>query len=103
MLTPDPQLTSLAQSWANHLATIGALDHQDLEGLRTTSMTNWLSLGENCLYGPENMGAREMESVWMSDSGHRDNILRPQMNFVGVGIARDGAGRVWVVVDFGRR
>jgi uncharacterized protein YkwD len=102
-LTPDPQLASLAQSWADHLAAIGALDHQDLEGLRTTSMTNWLSLGENILYGPANMSASDMENLWMSDAGHRDNILRPQMNYVGVGLARDSAGRVWAVVDFGRR
>lgn len=103
MLTADPQLTSLAQSWAEHLATIGALVHQDLDTLRATSLANWQSLGENTLDGPEYMSASDMESEWLADEGHRENILRPQMNFVGVGVARDGAGRVWVVVDFGRR
>ena len=102
-LTPDPQLTSLAQSWANHLAIIGTIDHQDLEGLRATSLSNWQSLGENTIDGPENMSASEMETVWMSDVGHRENILRAKVNFVGVGVARDGAGLMWVVVDFGRR
>ena len=103
MLTADPQLTSLAQSWADHLATIGALVHQDLDTLRATSLANWQSLGENTLDGPESMSAGDMEREWLADAGHRENILRPQMNFVGVGVARDGAGRVWVVVDFGRR
>jgi uncharacterized protein YkwD len=103
-LTADPQLGSLAQNWAAHLAAIGALVHQDLAGLNNTSMTNWQSLEENVLGpGPADMGAGDMESLWMASSEHRTNILRPEMNYVGVGIARDSAGGVYAVVDFGHR
>ena len=103
-LTSDPQLASLAQNWANHLASIGALAHQDLAGLNDTSMTNWQSLEENTLGpGPSNIGAGDMENLWMASSEHRTNILRPEMNYVGVGIARDSAGGVYAVVDFGHR
>ena len=103
-LTADPQLASLAQNWANHLAAIGALVHQDLAGLNDTSMANWQSLEENTLGpGPSDIGAGGMESLWMASSEHRTNILRPEMNYVGVGIARDSAGGVYAVVDFGHR
>jgi uncharacterized protein YkwD len=103
-LTSDPQLEALAKAWANHLAAVGTLGHQDLEALRANPyMSTWLSLGENCLTGAASLSAGQIENVWMSDSGHRENILRPGMNAVGVGMTVDGAGQVWVVADFGRR
>ena len=103
-LTADPQLASLAQNWADHLASIGALVHQDLASLNNTSMTNWQSLEENTLGpGPADISAGDMESLWMASSEHRANILRPEMNYVGVGIAQDSSGGVYAVVDFGHR
>jgi uncharacterized protein YkwD len=100
----DNQLASYAQSWANHLATTGTLTHTDLGALmRLPWMSAWWTLGENLLQGPGAMSAAAAENLWMNSAGHRADILNPSFTHIGVAAAWDGAGRLWLVAEFGAR
>lgn len=100
----DAQLDGLAQAWADQLAAAGHLAHQDLYGVITSPlMAGWLHLTENLFQGGGSSTNALVENMWMNSSGHRDNILDPNVNRVGVGVAHDGAGNTYVVADFGLR
>lgn len=100
----DDQLSGLAQSHANELAAAGALWHSDLGAwLGLPWMGAWRSLGENLLQAPPGTSSSSAEDMWMASPPHRANILNGGFNRVGVGVATDGAGQVWMVALFGTR
>ena len=82
-----------AQAWANRLASEDALYHSDI---RAGINTRWCSLGENVGYGGS---LDSIELAYMNSPHHRDNILNPGFNGVGVGVARRGS-RVFSVQVF---
>ena len=82
-----------AQAWANRLASENALYHSDI---RDGINTRWCSLGENVGYGGS---LDSIEVAYMNSPHHRDNILNPGFNGVGVGVARRGS-RVFSVQVF---
>jgi uncharacterized protein YkwD len=103
-LADDAQLDGLAQAWADQLAAAGHLAHQDLHGLITSAyMAGWQRLTENVFQGGASSTNALVENMWMNSTGHRDDILDPNVNRVGVGVAHDGAGNTYVVADFGLR
>jgi uncharacterized protein YkwD len=103
-LAVDGQLTANAQSWADHLAATGALIHTDLGALlHRPDMAAWWTIGENLLESSDSLSGAAAEALWMASPQHRANILNPAFNHVGVAAARDGAGRLWLVAEFGAR
>lgn len=85
-----------ATSWANHLASTGAFAHQSLTPImRSCGATR---AAENIARG--NVSAAAMVAMWMGSSGHRANILDPQLTQVGTGAVRDGSGAWTAVQDF---
>ena len=100
----DVQLADYAQSWAGRIAAAGDLIHTDLGSLmRLPYMASWWTIRENLLYGSAGMSGADAENLWMSSGPHQANILDPSVNYVGVGVAYDGAGRLWLVAEFGAR
>jgi uncharacterized protein YkwD len=103
-LAGNGQLDYIAQNWAQHLAAAGQISHQDLYGLITSPyMGGWMRLTENLFEGGAGSTNADVVNAWMASSGHAANILDPNVNSVGVGVARDGAGNTYVVADFGLR
>jgi uncharacterized protein YkwD len=103
-LGEDAQLDALAQDWANHLAAVGGLQHQDLGALLSWDvMAGWQRLTENLYMGSGGVTNGQVVNSWMGSSPHAANVLDGAVNRVGVGIAHDGAGRTYVVADFGLR
>jgi uncharacterized protein YkwD len=103
-LADDAQLDGLAQAWADQLAAAGHLVHQDLYAVITSPyMAGWQRLTENLFQGGASSTNALVENMWLNSPGHRDNILDPNVNRVGVGVAHDGAGNTYVVADFGLR
>lgn len=50
--------------------------------------------------------ARSTVEGWMKSPGHRKNILTPELNRVGIGIAqgeRDGVPYLWITQNFGQK
>jgi hypothetical protein len=100
----DGDLACNAQDWADHLASITTLVHQDLPALLASPgyAGTWNGLGENLLAGNTGMTGDTMADVWINSPHHRDNILGP-FTSVGVAMTRSPDGRLWVVQEFGRR
>jgi uncharacterized protein YkwD len=98
-LCESGQLAGFAQNWANQMASMGSLVHQDIGGL--IGSTGFSNMGENILVGPANLSPAQMESAWMNSPSHRANILSGAFTQVGVGVAYGDDGRMWVCVDFG--
>lgn len=83
-----------AQSWADKMAAEQRLSHSYLPAGNSQP---WRKLGENVGVGGD---LNSIHNSFMTSSGHRNNILDPAFNQLGVGVTRDGAGRYWVVHEF---
>jgi hypothetical protein len=94
-LQVDGNLSSLAQSWANHLATIGQLQHaSDLSaGL---AHGGWTKLGENVGVGSS---VDSVFTAFVNSPAHYANLVDPSFTHVGVGVAYAG-GRHFTVHRF---
>ena len=98
-LCDDEGLNALAQTWAAWMAQNHSLTHQDLHA--AILGTTFFRMAENILVGPRSLSAATMESAWMQSPEHRTNLLNGAYSRAGFGVAYDGDGRVWGVVDFG--
>jgi uncharacterized protein YkwD len=100
-LTEHQTLTDKAEAWAQHMARTGRLEHSNLgDGLASL---NWTSLGENVGYSsPTSDTLLTIHNKFVSSAAHRSNLLNSGYNYMGVGVARDGAGRIWVAEVFAR-
>ena len=66
-------------------------------------MSGWRRLSENLFMSSGGTTNAQVVNTWMGSPPHADNVLDGAVNSVGVGIAHDGAGRTYVVADFGLR
>ncbi len=60
----------------------------------TNAKMEYTRVGENLAYGftsPE-----KLVKAWMSSEGHKANILNPEFEYLGVGYAKNAAGRIYV-------
>lgn len=89
-----PDTTRVASDWAFHLAATGALVHNpDM----SRQLSGWALVAENVGVGAD---ADQLQGAFMASPGHRANILRENVTEIGVGAARSGDGRLWIVQVF---
>jgi hypothetical protein len=101
-------LTSIARRHSNWMAGDGTIYHADPssphykqgDNLAAEVSGNWWAAGENVGMGPD---CRSIHDAFMSSPGHRSNILDRSYNQVGVGVAYDSDGTVYVTEDFAGR
>jgi uncharacterized protein YkwD len=106
-LRTSSRLMEAAQLHASQMARLGRLAH-DLSGAQyphpedrlAAAGYQWSAYAENIAMG-QSTAAAAMDS-WMHSSGHRANILSTSVTEIGVGVARDSAGRPYYVQVFGR-
>ena len=104
-LRVDNALMQAAQIQADQMARTGQMAHE-IAGVRYPEPPDrlaavgyrWSSFGENIAMG-QTSAAAVMDS-WMRSSGHRANILNSRYREIGVGVARDSAGRPYYVQVF---
>ncbi len=93
-LLPSPAAMTKAQVWADHLAAVGKLEHSDL----------WADMPDGGHAVGENVGAgpslAAIDDAFMASPEHRANLLDPQWNWVGTGVAHDTRGTLYVVQVF---
>jgi hypothetical protein len=95
-----------AQGWAQGVAAAHSVDMAD-SGSIYHNMTGYMAvghgamgatfLGENVAVGT---GLDYAESALINSPPHRQNILDPRFNYVGIGAATDASGQVYVTEDF---
>ncbi len=88
-LIDNASLDAVAQGQAGRMAASGILAHNPT--LRS-AVCCWTGLGENVGVGPS---IQNLDSAFLASPEHRANILG-KYDQVGVGVATDPAGRVWV-------
>jgi uncharacterized protein YkwD len=99
LVASDP-LTQTASRYSSYMVARKHFGHVDEEGHDVVDRVaqtapaldgRWSMLGENLGYGTMDMASpRGMVDGWMQSSVHRANILRPDYQEIGIGIA-DGA------------
>ena len=99
----DDDLARMAAGWSAQMARTGNFSHRDLgaaSGL--PGIAKFSALGENIAWveGYANMG-NQLHLGWMRSAGHRENMLQPGFDSVGIGVVCDG-GRAWATQNFGR-
>jgi uncharacterized protein YkwD len=107
VLRSSAQLMEAARLHADQMARLGRLEHV-LSGAQyprpedrlAAAGYQWSSYAENIAMG-QSTAAAAMDG-WMHSSGHRANILSTSNTEIGVGYARDSAGRPYYVQVFGR-
>ncbi|MGQ0615989.1 MAG: CAP domain-containing protein [Acidimicrobiia bacterium] len=94
----DPAAALVAKAWTVVMATTANLAHNPLlkDQISLNVTSQWTRVGENVGYGGT---MQDVQDAFMDSSPHRANILG-DYNRVGIGVARDGHGTVWVTLDF---
>jgi uncharacterized protein YkwD len=106
-LRGSDRLMQAAQLHADQMARAGRLEHvlsggqyPRPEDRLAAAGYQWSAYAENIAMG-QSTPAAAMDS-WMRSSGHRANILSTSVTEIGIGFARDSAGRPYYVQVFGR-
>lgn len=97
----DAALTATAQAYACENAARQSLDHVGSDGSDVLERVRRSGLKPALVAENTGLGYASAERAfagWMASPHHRENILRPEVSLVGIGLA-DGARPVWVV-DF---
>lgn len=105
-LTIDPRLIEAAQIHAGDMARLGQMEH-DLPGAALPTLQDragfvgykYAWLGENIAFNYAD--AASVVAGWMQSPGHRANILNPNFNDIGVGVALDSQGQPYYCQVFG--
>ena len=100
-LRRDERLDRLAVEQAEAMRKARTLSH-DVSGKSLDERVSGLALrsaGENVAHATDL--ARAHRSLWKSPS-HRENLLHPDFELVGFGVAKDEDGSVWVAEIFAK-
>jgi uncharacterized protein YkwD len=100
-VTEHDTLTKKAEAWAQHMASTGRLEHSTLSaGL---SSLGWTALGENVGYSSRTSNTLlTIHNKFVSSAAHKAILLDRRYTHMGVGVARDSSGRIWVAEVFAR-
>jgi uncharacterized protein YkwD len=98
-LQENDTLTRKAEEWAQHMAATGRLEHSNLSS--NLGSLRWKALGENVGYSwPTSNTLLTIHNMFVSSAGHRANLLKSNFTHMGVGVAKDSRGRIWVAEVF---
>jgi uncharacterized protein YkwD/ribosomal protein L24E len=100
----DCGLANYAKSWSGTMASGGTATgfrHSNISNLLNSGRLSWV--GENIAWasGP-GVSSSTLHRMWMQSQGHRDNMLSPTYNVVGIGVYCAADGKVWATQNFGR-
>jgi uncharacterized protein YkwD len=102
----DARLAALARGHSEEMAETGTFSHREIDGsLPMTRVSQagiqWLALGENIAKSDD---LTQAEQAFMDEPkfkpNHRGNILNPDYNHVGIGIARAPDGSLYITQEF---
>lgn len=103
----DSNLSRLARDYSAKMARENFFSHQDRSGesvdgrAKNMRIKNWSKIGENLFFceGYDNPNLMAVRG-WMKSPSHRDNILDPDYNVSGIGIAESENGRIYFTQVF---
>ena len=97
----DDALARAAQQHALRMAQMHAISHQfpgepELAARASAAHARFSRVSENVAEGPV---AAEFHAQWMNSPPHRENLLNPELDSVGIAVA-EGVGQYYGVEDF---
>lgn len=100
-LTREPALDAIAQAHAEAMRRLKRIAHDAGDGDPRSRVEaaelDILAAGENVAHALD--AARAHRALWASPS-HRENLLEPRFDRIGIGIAVDADGSIWVCEVF---
>ena len=110
-LAVSPRLTLAAETYAREMALQDWFDHVGPDGSSVEQRAEaagyraWAFLAENLARGAGRPDPDELMDSWLSNPGHRKNLLSSDLSEIGVGcLVLSGAPlRYWCVQEFGTR
>jgi uncharacterized protein YkwD len=105
-LTVDPLLTAAARAHSANMAKKGEMNHV-LDGKNPADRVkdagySYSWTGENIAVG-ENVTVPDIFEGWMKSKAHRENILKPEYQEIGISTARNDKGEVYYTQVFGTK
>lgn len=101
-LKVDVRLTDLGEKYAQDMVRRNFFSHTNPEG--QSPFDRMKQAGISYSYAGENLAINQSiaaaETAFMNSSGHRANILNTHYTSVGIGVAYDNSGNVYVVQEF---
>lgn len=99
----DPALTAAAVAHCRRMVTEGPIAHQyggelELGGRAKAAGAHFSLIEENVAIGPSAAGVHD---EWMHSEGHRENLLNPQVDRVGIAVIA-ARGVLYAVADYSR-
>jgi uncharacterized protein YkwD len=102
-LARRPELDAMARAQAARMAARGEIYHNpNLGSDATKSGLNWVRMGENVGVGPDVL---IVHNAFLASPHHRDNMLFPAYNSIGVGIVPgtgNRSGMIFIAHVFGQ-
>ena len=106
-LSANSRLMEAARLHGEQMASYQRLDHT-IPGARYPTMQsrieaagyNYANAAENIAWNQQS--AQSVVTTWMNSSGHRANILDPQLTEIGAAMARSSKGEPYWIQVFGR-
>jgi uncharacterized protein YkwD len=106
-LALDSALTAIARHRAQDMATRLYFSHTAPNGETAFTLLHDAGIGyrlaaENIAYGtyPDSQIIQATMNGFMASAGHRENILEPRFQLVGVGVAQAANGTKYIAVVF---
>jgi len=94
-------LTRAARAHSADMARNGYFDHGDFIRRLRRFGVRLPYVGENLAYGTSGLSAGAIVRMWIASPPHRQNLLDPGFQRVGVGMA--GGAKMLITADFGGR
>jgi uncharacterized protein YkwD len=96
----DCGLANYSKAWSGEMSRTG-FRHSNIASLLNGGRLSWV--GENIAWTRgAGVGSSTLHTMWMQSPGHRDNMLSPTYNVVGIGVYCAADGTVWATQNFGR-
>ncbi|WP_198668864.1 cell wall-binding repeat-containing protein [Homoserinimonas sp. OAct 916] len=95
-VTESTQLSTVSQNWSKKQASSSTMGHNP--SYTTLMPSGWTRVAENVAYG---QSVDKVVQAWLNSPGHYANIMNPQINTIGVGLAKNSNGAIYYTQNFG--
>ena len=96
----NASLATYAANWSKTMANGNSLYHSNISTLLGPYTFDYV--GENIATGSAGVSAGALHVAWMHSQEHRDNILSPGYQQVGIGVYCAPNGSIWATTEFAR-
>ena len=97
-LTWDNALAQNARNWSRSMSANNNFSHSNIYPL----LQRFQTAAENIGVGGGGATSGAIHNAWMKSTGHRVNLLAPNLDVVGIGVFCGPDGRMWATQQYGR-